>query len=175
VVFGVMCLLSVPMLAWITSTFWWRPWGFNSVWYGLTAFGGFSLIAYPVIYVGGLYLYARRLRSLLIRVPEDQRRIQPKLVWLILAVPLNFVGSFYVINRIGRSLNADGRIAAAACRRWSWVGVSWAALQVVAFFPSTAISLIAALMAYATWASHWLDSARIDELLESKNGVVADE
>ncbi|MGJ6124952.1 hypothetical protein QN239_20510 [Mycolicibacterium sp. Y3] len=34
--------------------------------------------------------------------------------------------------------------------------------------------IVAALMAYATWASHWLDSARIDELLASTSGVAGE-
>lgn len=165
------CILTVPILGWITSAFWWRHWGFNSVLYGLTAFGGLSLVAYPAIYLTGLYFYGKHLRRLLFRVPEDQRQIRPSLVWLVLAVPLNFVGSFYVVHGIGRSLLADGRIAVATARRWSAIGIGWAALQLLAFVPNMGISFITALLAYAAWAAHWLDSVRLDDLLADKSEV----
>ena len=150
-VLGVTCLLTIPVLAWIASSFWWRHWGFNTVLYGLFSFGSLALIAYPVIYVGGLYLYARELRFLVAQVPEANRLIHPTLVWLIVAVPLNFVGSIYVIARIGQSLRGDGRISALAAQRWSAIGLSWAALQIMAFFPNAVVSLVVVLLAYFAW------------------------
>lgn len=159
------CLLTVPMLGWMASAFWWREWGFNSVLYGLTAFGGLSLVLYPIIYLSGLYFYGKRLRSLLAGIAEDKREIAPNVVWLVLAVPLNFASTFYVIGGITRSLRSDARVAPAVVRRWSAVGLGWAALQVIAFFPNMAISFIATLLAYALWAIHWFDSVRLDELL----------
>jgi hypothetical protein len=160
------CLLTVPMLGWMTSAFWWRQWGFNSVLYGLTAFGGLSLLVYPIIYLCGLYFYGKRLRSVLAQVPEAQRQIAPNVVWLVLAVPLNFVGTFYVISGIAQSLRVDARLTPADIRRWSTIGMSWAALQVLAFFPNMVVSFIGMLLAYVVWAIHWFDSVRLDELLQ---------
>ena len=139
--------------------------------YGLVSFGGFSLITYPLIYVAGLYLYARTLRSLVIQLPETQRLIRPKLVWLVVALPFNFVATFYVITQIGQSLRADGRITVGTIRRWTVTGLSWAALQIMAFFPSTTVSFVMMLLAYGGWAAHWLQSVGISEQLKSRSGA----
>lgn len=159
--------LTVLMLGLIASPIWWPNGGFSSPLFGLLGFNGLSLIAYPLIYFGGLTLYVRQLRSLLGRILEQDRRLPLDAAWLVIAVPFNFVGSFFVVAGTAQSLIIDGRITSASVQRWRWLGFAWCSFQVLAFFPNMAVSFTALLISYVLWAAHWAYSVTLDEELAS--------
>ncbi|SKS49731.1 Uncharacterised protein [Mycobacteroides abscessus subsp. abscessus] len=173
--FWATALLTIPMLGLITSTFWWHRGGGSAVLFGLFGFNLLSLLAYPLIYFAGLTLYVKRLRSLLENIPEKARALAPDALWLIIAVPVNFVGSFFVITGIARSLAADGRLDPATVRRWHYLGIAWCTFQVLSFVPVMSVSFIAVLLGYALWAAHWIYSVRVDEQLTPSREADTDE
>lgn len=166
--------LTVPMVALIASPYWLPRSDGSAVLYALYGFNGLSLIAYPLIYLGALTLYASRLRSLLGRIPEKDRAIPRNALWLVVAAPFNFVGSFFVIVGTARSLALDERISSHV-QRWRYLGIAWCSFQVLAFFPNMTVSFIALLTSYVLWAAHWVYSVRLDERLASPEEAVSRE
>lgn len=166
--------LTVPMLALIVSPFWWPHSDGNVVLYALYGFNGLTLLTFPMIYLAALTLYARRLRSILAGISEQDRQLPLNAVWLVIAVPFNFVGSFLVISGTARSLALDERISSAHVQRWRYLGIAWCSFQILAFVPVMSISLVAALSSYALWAAHWVYSVRLDEQLTSAKEAIGE-
>lgn len=173
VIAGMTAALTVPMLGLICLPFWWRHWGYSVVWDLLLGFNGLGLFNL-VIYLGGLTLYTRRLRSLLGRIPDRDRAVPLYALWLVIAVPFNFVGSFFAIGGTARSLMGDGRLSPGHVQRWRWLGITWCSFQVLAFFPNMAVSLTALLISYALWAAHWVYSVTLDEQLASDKEAIGE-
>lgn len=166
--------LTVPMLALVGSPILWHMSGLDAPsfelisapWFGLMGFNGLSLLTLPLIYLCGLALYVLRLRSLLIRVAAKDRALPVNAVWLVIAVPFNFVGSFFVITGVAASL-ASSDLDSSTIRRWRWLGITWCSFQVLAFLPNMTVSFTALLVSYICWAAHWVYSVQLDEQLGS--------
>jgi len=174
VIAGLTVALTIPMLGLIGLPFWWRHGGYSAVWDLLLGFNGIGLFNL-VIYLAALTLYTQRLRSLLSNIPEQNRVLPLDVLWLVIAVPFNFVGSFFIVAGITRSLLVDGRTNPVQTHCWRRLGISWCSFQVLAFFPNTAVSLTALLLSYVLWAAHWMYSVRLDEQLASLKEVVLGE
>lgn len=159
--------LTVPMLGLTFSSFWWRHGDGSAVIYALYGFNGLSLLVFPSIYLAGLTLYVLRLRSLLSRVAAKDRALPVNAVWLMIAVPFNFVGSFFVIAGAAASLASSDRVDSSTIRRWRWLGITWCSFQVLAFLPNMTVSFTALLVSYICWAAHWVYSVQLDEQLGS--------
>ncbi|MBO4206227.1 hypothetical protein [Micromonospora echinofusca] len=156
-------LLTLPVVALLAQPLWAPSWG-AGILGEVTAFGVPGAVAALALFFGLVALYCRKLQHLQERVRPDARARSPRSVWLMFAIPFNFVEDFRIIADLGGSLRRDGRLSGSVIRSWKVVGTAWCILQIASLLPGT-VGLTSGLLAVAAWAWHWGHTALLGRRL----------
>ena len=156
-------LLTVPVLALLTQPLWAPSWG-AGILGEVGALGIPGAIAATVVFFGLVALYCRCLQRLQERIAPEARSRSPRSVWLMFAIPFNFVEDFVIIADLGGSLRRDGRVPGPAVRVWTFAGTTWCLFQIASLLPGT-VGVASGALALAVWAGHWRHTAVIGRRL----------
>ncbi len=152
-------LLTVPVCGILTQPLWAPQLG-SGILGEVAALGVGGGLAALAVFFGLVALYVQTLRGLLTAVRPEARRRTPRSLWLMFAIPLNFVEDFEIVSDLAASLRADGAFATGAVRAWRAVGIGWCALQLVSLLPGE-VGLAGGLLAIVLWAAHWLHTVML--------------
>lgn len=149
----------------LTYPLWAPQWGsgiLGEIW----AFGVPGSLAAIIVFFSLVALYCRSLQRTLSSVRTEARMASPRSVWLMFAIPYNFVEDFFIVSNVGRSLSADGSVTPRFARVWLVLGFGWAALQIVSLLPGEP-GLVGGALALVAWGSHWILTARANRILRT--------
>lgn len=146
-------LLTVPVLVLLTQPLWAPQWG-AGILGEIIAFGPLGAVLAIAVFFGLVALYCRELQRLLAAVPTVRRRRSPRSVWLMFALPFNFVEDFVIVADIGASLRSDGRVPNSRIGRWAALGHAWCALQIGSLLPGP-VGVGCGVLALIAWVWHW--------------------
>ena len=152
-------LLTLPVAALLAQPLWAPQLG-AGILGEVAALGSVGAPIAIAAFFGLVALYVLSLRRLLRAVPPPSRARTPASLWLMFAIPFNFVEDFEIVAGIARSLRAEGRIAAARVRRWHRLGIAWCALQLVSLLPGP-VGVSGGALALIAWAVHWVLTERL--------------
>lgn len=147
-------LLTIPVLALLTQPLWAPQWGAGMLG-EIAALGPWGSIAAIAGFFGLVALYVRTLAQLLVPVPPAARARSPRSLWLMFAIPLNFVEDIEIVRDIATSLRAERRLAPRAIGWWQAMGLGWCALQIISLAP-TEVGVAGGGLGLALWAAHWV-------------------
>lgn len=123
----------------------------------LQVLGPSGTVVVIALFFGLVALYARDLQRCLESLSPKSRTLAPRKVWLMFAIPYNFVEDFFIVLAIDRSLRRESQVTPTLRRFRSFGGVSglgWCSAQIVSLLPN-ALGSIASLVAFAFWLWHW--------------------
>jgi len=147
-------LLTLPVCVALTQPLWAPNLGSGIL-------GEVALLGLPgavialAVFFGLVALYVLTLRRLLATVRPESRRRSVRSLWLMFAIPLNFIEDFEIVADIAASLRAEGVIAPGSVRAWHVIGVGWCTLQLVSLLPGV-VGLLGGLGAIVLWGAHWV-------------------
>lgn len=145
-------LLTIPVVVLLTQPLWAPQWGLGILG-ELTALGPWGAIAAVAVFFGLVALYCRSLQRLHDAVPLRLRRRSSRSIWLMFALPLNFVEDFFIVADIGAALAQTG-LPRQRVRLWSTLGHGWCALQIASLLPGP-VGVGCGLLALIAWIAHW--------------------
>lgn len=111
-----------------------------------------------------LYCLALQRTLTLLRAPN------PRSVWLMFAIPFNFVEDFYIVRNVSTAL-AD-RMPSGFVRLWTVIGFGWCGFQILSLFPGP-LGLIGGAVAIPMWIAHWLMTAHANRRLVEETRATA--
>lgn len=153
----IVVLLTIPVVALLAQPLWAPQWGIGI----LGEVAALGWVAGPmavVIFFGLIALYVRSLQRLLVRVRVENRIRSPRSLWLMFAIPFNFVEDFFIVAETARSLRAEACLPARWLRVWQLVGLGWCGLQIVSLAPGE-FGVAAGALALIGWVAHWVLTA----------------
>lgn len=156
-------ILTIPVVALLTQPVWAPQWG-AGILGEIAAFGWLGGIAAIAVFFGLVALYVRALQALLAQVRAPNRIRSPRSLWLMFAIPFNFVEDFFIIAEVARSVRAEGAVAERRLVIWRWLGLGWCALQIVSLVPGET-GVLAGVLALVAWAAHWVLTAQTTRAL----------
>lgn len=159
----IVVLLTLPVVGLMTQPLWAPEWG-AGILGELTALGTFGAIASTTVFLGLVALYCRSLIRLLAQVEPDDRARTPRSVWLMFAIPFNFIEDFAIVADIRTSLRRDGRVPRRHLARWFVLGIAWCCLQLGSLAPGS-FGFAAGALALIAWALHWRHTSRLSRRL----------
>lgn len=146
-------VLTIPVTALLTQPLWAPQWGAGV----LGEFAGLGIVwgsAAIAVFFGLVALFVMSLQRMLGAIPASARARSPRSIWLMCAIPFNFVEDFEIVTDIASSLRADGRTQRLTVTWWWRLGIAWAAAQIVSLLPG-AVGLIGGALAIVAWIAHW--------------------
>lgn len=146
-------LLTVPVVALLTQPLWAPQWG-AGILTEVAALGPAGSAIAILLFFAAVALYCRELQRLLASVPPDARRRSPRSVWLMFAIPFNFVEDFFIVSELGASMRRDGRLAPERLRAWLALGHCWCILQIASLVPGP-VGVASGVLALIAWLAHW--------------------
>lgn len=152
-------ILTIPVVVLLTQPLWAPQWGEGIV-REVAGLGLIGSIAAITVFFGLIALYCRGLQLLLHAVPLEHRARSPRSVWLMFAIPFNFIEDFFIVGDLGESLGRWGILSATRLRVWQALGYGWAALQLVSLLPGT-IGFVGGGLTVVGWIAHWVLTASI--------------
>ena len=152
-------ILTLPVVALLTQPIWAPQWG-AGILGEIAAFGPVGAVIAIAVFFGLVALYCMSLRRLLQAVPAEHRVRSPRSVWLMFAIPLNFVEDLFIVADIGTSLRRHGVLSTAGRRTWLVLGMTWAGLQIGSLLPGEG-GVAAGVLALVVWVAHWVLTATI--------------
>ncbi|MEU5407237.1 hypothetical protein [Nocardia asteroides] len=163
-------VLTIPVVVLLTQPLWAPEWGAGIL--GEVAAvgpiaGGLTVAAF----FGAVALYCLALQRLLEQVPESARGRSTRSIWLMFALPFNFVEDFFIVGAIDRSLAADGRTPPNARRLWAATGLAWCTLQIASLLPGP-IGVGTGALALLVWAEHWIHTVLLRRRLAAATSAV---
>lgn len=124
----------------------------------LGAFGGPAAILAIGVFFALVAFYVRALQHLLATVPPPQQTRSVRSLWLMFAIPFNFVEDFVIVRDIASSVRVAGE-SHSVVASWRWLGWSWCALQILSLLPGE-FGIAAGAAALIAWIAHWLMTVR---------------
>lgn len=152
-------LLSIPVVALLTQPLWAPQWG-AGILGEVAALGPAGAVVAIAVFFALVALYCRLLQRLLAGVPAEHRTRSPRSVWLMFAIPLNFVEDLFIVHDLAASLRRHGVLPVPAIRAWTVLGMSWAALQLGSLLPGV-VGVAAGGLAALAWVAHWVLTAAL--------------
>lgn len=149
-------VLTAPVLALLTQPLWAPQWG-AGILGEVAALGPLWATIAIAGFFGAVALYCSVLHRIARSLPETAAGPRPRSVWLMFAIPFNFVEDFFIVCELGAAL---GRARVARASAWRTIGLAWCALQIVSLVPGVA-GQSAGVVALAVWVAHWILSAQI--------------
>lgn len=146
-------VLTAPVAVLLTQPLWAPQWG-AGILGEVAAFGPVGGIVAVLAFLALVALYCVSLQRMFEAIAPQDRAAPPRSVWLMFAIPYNFVEDFFIVGNLAVSLRRDGRTAPRTRRLWLWLGMSWAALQIVSLLPGP-LGVVAGLLALTVWVVHW--------------------
>ncbi|WP_435299000.1 hypothetical protein [Timonella sp. A28] len=159
-------LLTIPVTALLTQPLWAPQWG-AGILGEIAAFGPVGSVIAMTIFFGLVALYCQSLKRLLEATRPEARSRTPRSIWLMFAIPFNFVEDFFIVADIHSSMRNDGRTAQPALRLWHLLGMAWCILQIGSLLPGT-IGVTTGTLALIIWAWHWIYTALIHRKLANQ-------
>ena len=159
-------VISVAIVVGLLSLPLWIPGSGDGILGEVRAMGPIGAIVATAVFFSLVALYCRSLQRILALVKPEARAARPRSVWLMFAIPYNFVEDFFIVFNVGRSLRSDGRLGIGRSQWWIALGFAWAALQIVSLLPGEA-GLIGGALALAAWGIHWVLTARAISVLRA--------
>ncbi len=152
-------LLTIPVVALLTQPLWAPQWG-AGILGEVAAFGPVGAVLALVAFFGLVALYCASLQRLLAIVPAEHRARSPRSVWLMFAIPFNFIEDLVIVADIATSLRRQAVLPDASRRRWLVLGMTWAGLQIASLLPGE-VGVVAGVLALVVWVVHWALTAAI--------------
>lgn len=146
-------VLTIPVVALLLQPLWAPRWG-SGVLGEVSATGPVAAVSTVLVFFGGVALYCLTLQQILTELPEWGRIRSPRSVWLMFALPFNFVEDFFIVNDIAGSLTATSAVTNVTRNIWRTTGLAWCALQIVSLFPGP-IGLTGGALAIPVWLINW--------------------
>ncbi len=146
-------VLTVPVVALLLQPLWAPRWG-SGVLGEVSAAGPVAAVSTVVVFFGAVALYCVTLQQILSELPEWGRARSPRSVWLMFALPFNFVEDFFIVNDIAGSLAATSSVTNTTRNVWRTTGLAWCALQIISLFPGP-IGLTGGALAIPVWLVNW--------------------
>lgn len=153
----IVVLLTVPVVALLTQPLWAPQWG-AGILGEVAALGWVAGPVAVVVFFGLIALYVRSLQRLLVRVRVENRIRSPRSLWLMFAIPFNFVEDFFIVAEIARSLRAQACLPTPWLRTWRMLGLAWCGLQIASLAPGE-FGVAAGALALIGWVAHWVLTA----------------
>jgi hypothetical protein len=150
-------LLALPL---------WFPGAGDGILGEVAAVGPIGAVIATAVFFSLVALYCRSLQRILSLVKPEARAASPRSVWLMFAIPYNFVEDFFIVSNVGRSLRSDGRFGVRRSQWWLALGFTWAALQIVSLLPGD-VGLVGGGLALAAWGVHWVSTVRAIRVLRA--------
>lgn len=163
--------LSVPVVALLTQPLWAPQLGVG-VLGEVAAAGPVGAPVAVAVFLVLVAFYCRLLARLLEAVPRPLRRRSARSVWLMFAVPVNFVEDVVIVHEISASLRSDGRVPAPSVLRWTVLGHAWCAAQIVSLLPGV-VGVATGGAALVLWATHWVLTGRLVRVLTTRSGLAS--
>lgn len=111
--------------------------------------------------------YCRDLQKCLSLIKPECRKAKPKSVWLMFAIPFNFVEDFFIVINIANSIEAEKaqNYKLKDISDFGMVsGIGWSIAQVLSFIPNI-VGQVAGLLGMILVIYHWRQIIRINKLL----------
>lgn len=123
-----------------------------------------------IAFLAAVALYCRDLARSLERVAPESRAATPRSVWLMFAIPYNFVEDFFIVDNVARSLEREARRNGALRSFRTFgrrTGLGWCTAQIVSLVPHE-IGSLASLVALVLWVAHWRLIRRVNVALDMR-------
>lgn len=156
-------VLTIPVVALLLQPLWAPRWG-SGILGEITATGPVAAVTTIVTFFGLVALYCLTLQRILVRLPKWGRTRSPRSVWLMFALPFNFVEDFFIVNDIAGSLAASPTISDINRNIWRATGLAWCALQIVSLLPGP-LGLVGGALAMPVWLGNWIHAGSIARTL----------
>ena len=142
---------TIPVVALLTQPLWAPAWG-AGILGEVVGLGPLGAIAGIIVFFGLVALYCNQLYSLARTLPTFAREADPRSVWLMFAIPFNFVEDFFIVRAIGAALDRAG---IARAKPWLIIGFAWCGFQIASLFPGI-VGVVSGVLALVVWAVHWV-------------------
>lgn len=152
-------LLTLPVVGALTQPLWAPQLG-SGILGEVAALGMPGAVVALAVFFALVALYVLTLRRLLTSLRLESRRRSPRSLWLMFAIPFNFIEDFEIVADLAASLRSDGVLGAGSVRVWRVVGLAWCALQLVSLLPG-AVGLVGGVGAIALWIAHWVHTGAL--------------
>lgn len=146
-------VLTIPVVALLTQPLWAPQWG-TGILGEVAAFGAVGALVSVAVFFGLVALYCRSLQRLTETISPAARVRSPRSVWLMFAIPFNFVEDFFIVADLATSLRRDQRTSQGASRLWLILGLTWCALQIASLLPGV-VGVASGVLALFAWVWHW--------------------
>ncbi|MUM19231.1 hypothetical protein FZI91_07985 [Mycobacterium sp. CBMA271] len=156
-------VLTIPLVALLLQPVWAPRWG-SGILGEVSATGSAAAVITVVVFFGLVALYCRTLQQILVCVPEQDRIRSPRSVWLMFAIPFNFVEDFFIVNDVAASLVGSAAVRTRSVSIWRATGLAWCSLQIVSLLPG-AVGLAGGAAAILVWLGNWTHAAIITRRL----------
>lgn len=147
-------VLTVPVVVLLAQPLWAPQWG-AGILGELAVLGAIGSAIAVAVFFGLVALYCRSLQRMLQAIAPPDRARSPRSVWLMFAIPFNFVEDFFIVADLASSLRRDGRTAPGAARLWLILGETWCVLQIASLLPREA-GVVSGALALLAWTLHWV-------------------
>lgn len=168
VVRPIVILLTIPVVGLLTQPLWAPHWG-AGILGEVAALGTIGAILATAVFFGLVALYCLSLIRLLSQVRPDDRARTPRSLWLMFAIPFNFIEDFAIVADIRTSLRRDGRIGHRDSAIWFALGLGWCGLQLGSLIPGT-VGFAAGALALIAWVAHWWHTTELTRRLARRVG-----
>ncbi len=133
----------------------------------LHSFGIIPAIILIIVFFIAIGFYCKSLQTTLELIKPENRKANPKSVWLMFLIPYNFFEDFFIMINISNSLEEEFKIndKLKDVKDFGLItGLGWATAQVLSFFPNE-IGQISGLIGLVLWIKHWLFINKINQKL----------
>lgn len=136
----------------------------------VAAFGVWGCLAAVTLFFGLVALYCRSLQHLADSIASPARVRSPRSVWLMFAIPFNFVEDFCIVADLAKGLRRDGSTPPHASLLWLILGQTWCGLQIASLFPGE-VGIASGVLALIIWGWHWAYTSVIRRRIASLSVV----
>ena len=114
--------------------------------------------------------YCVSLQKCLQLIQPENRKVHPRSVWYMFAIPFNFVEDFFIVIHLAHSLDTERKHnpkLATMRDTGLYTGIGWSLAQVLSFIPSM-VGQLAGLIGMILMVYHWITIVRINRLLQKQ-------
>ncbi|MBX3143308.1 MAG: hypothetical protein KF813_06115 [Trueperaceae bacterium] len=162
----IVVMLTIAVVALLTQPLWAPQWGVGILG-EVAALGTIGSILAVAVFFGLVAVYCQSLMRLLERVRPEARARTPRSVWLMFAIPFNFIEDFFIVSDIRSSLMRDARFGHSDVAIWYALGLGWCSLQLVSLVPGV-VGFASGAVALLAWAAHWWHTTALTRRLPAE-------
>jgi hypothetical protein len=117
--------------------------------------------------------YCTTLQRCLALIKPENRKAKPKNVWLMFAIPFNFVEDFFIVIQLANSIEEEKKsnVSLKYMNDFGMVsGIGWCISQILSFIPNL-VGQISSVVGLLLVVVHWIQIAKINRLLSCNTTI----